>query len=623
MPVSPTIAEGLRMDTTTSSHQARQEADELALRLDAVLDRETDLFPEVHLEGHSVEWLIVTPEALFVLHPRSWTGQIRTAPSGTWRQRLDSGQVISHHSLKPAMRRDSNALTKFLQTAFPGLDLPIQHILVLTDPEAKPQAYGATEPPVVTLDQLGVEMESVRRALAREKMEVAVQYALVSALASCTKESQRIAQEPFIFRSGLWAGLGKRAHTVAQAIHHIDRRPDDGIYHLRNGSLERWFTAKGALHLADIAKRALRHRANDRTVVESFLQQTGAVKRPKLVLKPTDPHLGWVCAGESASMLWRIRRGRGRGYLYGEILSRSPWVHVRPTTIDGRLDCTIQVDTANLSIATQPVEGRIELVTNADEAPIQIPVRVYTTPPPSPLEQRFLRPLAAALAGGLVGLPLAWLTQRSGLGLGGLEQLLPVLAQVPVWFIIVMAMWLAAGALRGWNQRPAWPVGYATMHWLVRVIGWAAALAVLAQGVYTLARWLFPVLLPNDTSLVRQQASLIGAALACVPAAYYESLTGRFRGVLGAPSLQRRAQIRTAAWSVAGVAVLVLVVGTARFLWPDLSLPRLAEDARTRAETWLAGHDYSLRSIRDEFLLRLYDRRARPADVGQEGGGGP
>ena len=40
--------------------------------------------------------------------------------------------------------------------------------------------------------------------------------------------------EPFVFRSGGLFHSGKQVKSIRAAIKHMDRYPEDGIYHLRN-----------------------------------------------------------------------------------------------------------------------------------------------------------------------------------------------------------------------------------------------------------------------------------------------------------------------------------------------------------------------------------------------------
>lgn len=583
----------------------------------AHLDSDMRLVSEIYLDGETLDWLIVAPEALFVLHPRPWSGQIRPAAMGAWRERVDSGRVISHGSVRPIARRQTNALKTFLKGAFPGVELPIHHILLLTDPNAQPLAHGTTDPPIVKVANLRVELTSLTATARGSQLDANMRAALVDALEGRDEDIYQEAREPFTFRSGQWLGFGKKARSVPQAIRHIDQCPEDGVYHLRNGSLARWFEAQGATHLADLAKQAVRSRHNDQIMLETFLQGSGLVSRPKLHLDPSRPNFGYVCAGERTSLLWRIGQGRGRGYLHGQILSRTPWVEIHPEVIDGSVDCTITADSAGLSIAQQPVRGEIQLETNASSEPVSVPIRINVRSYPSSFERRVLRPLGGGLVALLIGLALGALIEGTNLGAGLVAQYAPILAGLPLWILLMGAAWGVSGFVRGWHQRPAWPTWYAIARWLGRTLVWMIGLAIVGQIGYVLAIWLFPALEAYDSPELANQVSLVAAALAFVPALLGEVWASRYRGVQGAPNKAHRRRMRRAMQTAAGVVALVVVVTIVRFVAPDLTVTGVADNFGDRLSGWVSAQNQSLRGLRDDYYLRYYDRRAPQRTIDQ------
>ena len=607
------------MERLDTAEQVTMDSVALDNAVNAHLDSDMRLISEIYLDGETLDWVIIAPEALFVLHPRTWAGQIRPAALGAWRERVDSGRVVSHPSIRSVARRQTKALQTFIKSAFPGVELSVHHILLLTNPNAQTLVHGSTDPHLVKLADLRVELSSLTATATGSRLDADMRNALMDALEGRDEDIYQEAREPFTFRSGRWMGFGRRARSVPQAIRHMDRVPEDGIYHLRNGSLARWFEAQGATHLSDLAKQVLRGRQNDSIMLESFLQGSGLVPRPKLSLDPPQPDFGYVCAGERTTMLWRIGKGRGRGYLHGQILSRTPWVEIHPETIDGSADVTITADSAGLSIAEQPVRGEIHLETNASSEPVSVPIRINVRPYPSAFERRVLRPLVGGLLGLLIGLVVGAILDGTALGMGLLAEYAPLLAGLPLWILLMGLAWGVSGAVRGWHQRPAWPTWFASVRWLGRALVWMIGLAVLAQIAYVLAMWLFPALGPYDTPELANQVSLLAASMAFVPALLGEVRAAQYRGVQGAPNKAQAHQRRRAMQAAAGVVALVVVVAVVRFLAPDLTVTGMANDVSERLSGWVAAQNQSLRGLRDDYYLRYYDRRAPQRTIDEAG----
>ncbi|MHB1319556.1 MAG: hypothetical protein ACYCYF_13140, partial [Anaerolineae bacterium] len=545
---------------------------------------------------------------------RDWRGQIRPAGHGAWRQRLDSGEVITHANPRGTIRRKEQAVQRFFDAAFPAVRVTTHHLLLLTDPSAQVSMHGAADPPVVELANLRAEMDSLMLAARGDRMDESIRGALVEALGSRSYETFEMANDPFIFRSGGFFGFGKRARTIQQVVRHMELRPQDGIYHLWNGSLARWFRDQGATHLADLASQAIKRPESERIALETFLQESGLVDRPRVVLRPEKLNFGYVGIGERTAMIWRIRKGRGRGYLSGTAISRSPWLQVDPGVFEKQLDATVTVDTEAIPITERPARGHIDLQTNATAQPLDVEARVNVRSMPSPFEVRIVRPLLGLALGGIIGYAIGVALHALGLDAGLAARLpdLPVISAAQVLPVLIGLIWAVLGAVRGWMQRWAWPTWYAVARWLVRTAAWMAGLAALAIVAFALARWLFPALGAYVTPDWTQRAALIGAALGVIPASVGEIRVARHQGVRNQIAHPVRRYAGRVAWAALGVALLMLVVGGVRFFAQDFTLKETAAEGRGKLETWMDAREIDLLELRDRVLIRYSDRRATP-----------
>jgi hypothetical protein len=394
----------------------------------------------------------------------------------------------------------------------------------------------------------------------------------------------------------------------------MEQHPRDGIYHLWNGSLARWFRDQGATHLADLAAQAIRRPESERIALETFLQESGLVDRPRIVLRPPKLNFGYVGIGERTAMIWRIRKGRGRGYLSGAAISRSPWLHVDPGVFEKQLDATVTVDTEAIPITERPARGHIDLQTNATAQPLDVEVRVNVRSMPSPFEVRIGRPLLGLALGGIIGYAIGVGLHRLGVDAGLAERLpsLPVISAAQVLPVLVGLLWAVLGLIRGWTQRWAWPTWYAIFRWLRRTLAWMAALAVLAVLAFALAHWLFPVLEAYVTPDWTQRAALIGAALAIIPGSLGEIRAARHQGVRNTVAHPVRHVAGRVGWVALGVALLMLVVGGVRFFAEDFTVTGAAQEGRGRLESWMDALEGDLLGFRNQMLIRYSDRRATP-----------
>lgn len=602
--------DSVQQRTTIDKTDATME-DQLA----AILAKGESLVARPVLRGEALDYVIVAEQAVFVLHLRDWKGQIRPAPRGAWRQRLETGEIITHANPRPAIRRKEQAIQRFLASAFPSTAITCHHLIVLTDPTAQVFLHGSADPPVVELANLRSEMDSLMLASRGDVLDATLREALTEAFTSRAYQTFELADQPFIFRSGGFFGFGKRAHTIPQVIRHLEQHPQDGIYHLWNGSLAQWLREQGATRLADLAAQAIRHPESERIALETFLLQSGLVERPRLVQRPRRLNFHHVGVGERAAMIWRVQKGRGRGYLHGSALSRTHWLQISPGTFEGELEATVSVDTEAIPITERPARGHIELATNATEQPLDVEVLVNVRSMPSPFEVRIGRPLIGLALGGIIGYAIGVGLHRLGLDAGLAARLpdLPLISSAQVLPALVALLWAVLGAIRGWHQRWAWPTWYATLRWLGRTLAWMVGLALLATVGYALARWLFPVLATPQAADASRKAALIGAALAVIPGSVGEIRASHYKGVLHLEPHPLRRGLRQARWVALGVVLLVLVVGGVRFFAPQVTVQGAAEEGHTRLEVWMDARASDLQGLRHRVLLRYYDTRATPA----------
>lgn len=587
---------------------------EVEEQLTALLAEGESLVGRPVVRGEALDYVIVTEQAAFVLHLRDWRGQIRPAGHGAWRQRLESGEVITHANPRGSIRRKEQAVQRFLTAAFPSVRITVHHLILLTDPSAQVFMHGAADPPVVELANLRAEMDSLMLAARGDRMDESIRSALVEALGSRAYETFEMANDPFIFRSGGFFGFGKRARTIQQVVRHMEQHPRDGIYHLWNGSLARWFRDQGATHLADLASQAIKRPESERIALETFLQESGLVDRPRIVLRPPKLNFGYVGIGERTAMIWRIRKGRGRGYLHGSAISRSPWLHVDPGVFEEQLDATVTVDTEAIPITERPAHGHIDLETNATGQPLDVEVLVNVRSMPSPFEVRIGRPVIGLALGGLIGYAIGVGLHRLGVDAGLAARLpdLPLISAAQVLPVLIGLIWAVLGFIRGWTQRWAWPTWYAIFRWFRRTLAWMAGLALLAVLAFALAHWLFPALDAYVTPDWTQRAALIGAALGIIPGTVGEIRASQYKGVRRLVAHPVRHYSGRVAWVALGVALLMLVVGGVRFFAEDFTLKETAAEGRGVLETWMSAREEDLLGFRDQVLIRYSDRRATP-----------
>ena len=410
------------------------------------------------------------------------------------------------------------ALRAFLKDTFPTLAAPIRYVTAIPDPDAEPPLWRA-------VDFIGAGQEELAEAVVRIQaadpialddpgMREAVAAALHERRLSVNQRTAR----PFVFRGGGLLGTRARAWTIHDAVKHMDRRPEDGIYHLTNGTLAQWLDEEGAADLAALARHAVdAGRADRRKALEIFLIGTGLVARPRLKTRPKALDLGYAISGETVAGRIRLGRGRGRGYLYGELEPGAPWLEVQPRSFaGGSVDLAVTADTHTLRIDPEPYDAAIVVHTNAAAEPIGLPVRLRMVGNPAPVNRFLHRPFAGLALGVLLGALVGWLWAQVAPALP--PQLTDALRVSPTlaWTLLVAALWGVIGLVRGALQPPAWPILYVTKRWLIQLAIWGAILALAGYG---LAVWWQRNFGPPGDAVgqLRVQAALIGVILADDP----------------------------------------------------------------------------------------------------------
>ncbi len=284
--------------------------------------------------------------------------------------------------------------------------------------------------------------------------------------------------EPFIFRSGGFFGFGKKAWSIRSAVKYMDRHPEDGIYHLENGTLAIWLAEQHGEALADLARGAARNRGIDaRAMLETFLIGTGLVRRPRLALKPRRLGPVYILAGQKAELSLRIRKGRGRGHLFGVLQADDYRVRIDPARFGGdKTDVVVTLDTVNLPISAKIQETKISILSSASDDPIAVPIRYKVVGKPAPFERWILRPFLGFLFAGLIGAALGALFGKSGVSLPPQARQVAALSPAGGWAVLMGVFWGILGGLRGAFQPQPWPVGYALRRCLVRLLTWFVTL---------------------------------------------------------------------------------------------------------------------------------------------------
>lgn len=574
------------------------------------------VIPEPTVSGVPIDTIVVGPQAVFVLHIRDWQGEVIPARRGPWREHRDGGPAIDHPNPATEAQQATAAIRRFLRDEFPQLSPPIYNYLVLTSPSVRLVATDMGEPLAMTPDTIVEGIVSTGPTTGGALVDDDVREALAIALRERQITASQRVKQPFVFRSGDLLSSGTTVRTIRGAIKHMDRHPEDGIYHLRNGTLAAWFASEGADHLAELAREVMRQRViDDRMALETFLLATGLVPRPRLVARPATVDFGHVLSGEHAVRRLRMRKGRGRGYLFGTLQPTQSWIRVDPQRFtDGALEATVSINTESLPIGREHSTGAVRVTSSASPAPIDIPVRVRVVGMPSPINRRVLRPLAGLVASGAIGVALGWLLGSWGVlsapWLGGVFGAWGNGAMGTA--LLIGLFWALLGAFRGLMQPLAWPIGYALGRWALRTLAWMVALGALAAVAMWALRWAYPPVGDAQPDAVRLVAILVAPVFAVLPAVVGEIRAGQ-RDARPVSEAEARPQRRPVVAVFVAVALLFVLALSLRIFRPAIESVDVEASTAT-AQEWTAERwtqlETGLNDVIDRVMLRLYDRRA-------------
>ncbi len=565
--------------------------------------------PVVH--DRPLDLIVVGPQGLFILLTKQWQGHIFPAKRGRWWGLAPSGQRAWYTDPRLEMRSARKALQAFLSDEFPTLHPAIHSLLVLTHPSAALDASHVSELQVVTRESVSEVIAATPSAAGVPPLDPGTSRTLAEALRDRQLTTNQRAAAPFVFRSGGLLDSGHKVWTLRELVDHIDRHPEDGIFHLRNGTLAAWLSEQGAGHLVEVLQEVVRGRDTDpRVVVEKLLLATGLVRRPRLIVRPRQLYLGPVLSGEVGVAHLRVRKGRGRGFLFGTVRTSDPWLRVESTAFTGQLDAAVTAETESLPISQKPWRAQILIDSSASEEPVQVQVRVVAIP--SPLNRWLLRPAVGSLAAGLLGAGVGAALGLSGLSFPAWPAHASPLALPLFWAIVVGLVWAFFGGLRGASQPESWPVTYAFGRWFLRTVLWGAVFALLGA----LAHWSWTVLGPDLSSPIAAPSTatsvLLALALAIVPAVVGEVRSARNpKAATGQPT--GRFARRPLLLAAAGLLLALAVVLGAPLLAHGLQHADVSGAAHS-VQQWAGGQWTRLQATLsgwvDRLNLRYYDRRA-------------
>lgn len=517
-----------------------------------------------------------------------------------------------------AIAPPQESLRQFLKDEFPSWTLPIRELTAArgwTPDGASWCVVGSAEmrdqllaDAIVTLDIPEAQPATGRNASRsatpsgawadESEQRAALAVALRDRQLSATQRASR----PFVFRSGSRLRTGTRVWTIRDAVRHMDRYPADGTHHLRDGTLAAWLDEEGAPHLARLAREAINQpRVDLRVALETFLISTGLVARPAIVFRPRALDLGYVVQGNKASRLLRVRKGRGRGHLFGDVTTDEPWLNVEPDTFQGRAaEMVVSADTTGLPIDNVSHPAELRVASSAGEEPLAVPVSVRVVALPGGANRALLRPLAGIGVTALLGALIGFLWHLAGVAVT------PWLAAVALpgglWPWLLGAVWAVAGLLRVVRQPPAWPIRYALGRWLGRAAAWSAGLAALAVAIV----WAWDqgfaggLTLPN---LTLAAVAAVAAGFGFVPAALDEMANGRHAMTPGFVH-GRHSRRRAAILAGAAVVLLLVLLLTPRLAAPTVQRWATGETADT-ARSWIVERVEALDQTLDAAVDRL------------------
>ena len=545
--------------------------------------------------GCTLDAIVVSQYGLAVLYARDWAGALRVTSQGAWILTLPTGESQPLSDPAIVARAATQAILKFLADEFPALHPPIAHLIVITGTATPPPDAEARFVRVVCAADVYTGIEQLLPEEGDAILSVAQQATLAQALCCRRLTWRQRAAAPFVLRSGSALGRQRTTWTIAEIAAHFDRSPEDGVYHLRNGDLTRWFEEQGADHLAEAARAALRaYPLDTRAALEVLLQATGLVQPPGISVYPSRLDLEPVVAGAERAVIFRVRQ-QGRGYLFGTLHTDDPWLHLESHSFAG-VDSTVllRASTTGMFISAEPVVGVICISSPVARAAIELPVQLRVRPQPSAWGRHLVWPWLWAATAAAAGALLTW-----GLAVAGFWLPVAPLAQVA---LAVSILWALVGLALGARQHRAASPVRAWVRWMVHLSAWAVGLSAGAA----LLLWVWAKLdipLPGwllAAPLLVGVCAVVGAAITA--ARQVDPLAPPQRVVERFARWTRRAAVTAAI----AVLVTVLLVGWQR---DDIQQHRLA--LQQWVMTQLTEADVRLATWGDQLLLHYYDRRAQ------------
>jgi hypothetical protein len=552
-------------------------------------DEMAELLPHVYtvvaepvVRGCEFDAIVVGPAEIFVLHG-----------SHVGRRRVDERREL---------------FTNFLRMEFPEIEAPVQHLRIERDPALLPGAGHLQQRGGISLRQAAeIIMASYHANWPAQGRKLAAFERLIQRLRHVPDQAAQSFSEPFFFRSG-----GRKAHSVAEAVRMMDSVREDGIFHLRDGSLARWLEAQGATSIAQAAREAVRqYGAEPQVALESFLLETGLVDRPRLVVLPAALDLGYLLAGQKRTARLHIEKQQGRGYLYGTTRAAHPWLKISPERFRGEAqDFTLHLDTNSLAIRPDAYQTTLYLASNATEEPLAVPVRFWVRGLPSLWHRYLWRPLAGILLFGMLGLIL---------GLAGELTIGGGLASLPVglWSMGVGLFWAIAGGLLGLRQPAVWPLYYAARRWLMSVGRWLLLLSLLVLWLLLGWHWVATPLEIGGPPPDLLASLFLALSVAILPAAVQILRIGSHgdEPALRLPRSLWQRQRSTVAWLAL---ILVLLVGLryAGSTWQQYRSDGTVETVQVQVEEEWSSLEAQANTWLDDLTIRYYQqRRARPTSI--------
>jgi hypothetical protein len=589
--------------------------DRLSTHLEQYLPEEYIVLPSTTVFERTLDALLVGPQGLFVLHCKGWEGEVEPARQGPWRERLDGGREIQHRNPAVEVQQATKALRAFLADEFPSLRLAIHHLLVLTNPAVQMRRQDTTDPPTVMMSAVtdavvGTAMPGDEPELDPETREV-----LAQALSERRLALSQKAAAPFLMGPKRRLRPGRAVWTVRSAIAYLDRHPEEGVSRLLDGSLATWLSEQGAPHVARLARDAvLRADLEPRDTLERFLIDTGLVPPPRLLVRPHRLNMGYVLPEQSSTRVLQLRKGWGRGHLFGSIGCGAPWLRVQPAWFSGGpVRVTVTATAHELPVGGKPAQDSILVHSSAAPEPTEVPVHLRVVGAPSRLARGLLRPLAGMAAASLVGIMLGWALGRWGIPAPSVltAQTTPALPSSVVWVGLLGLPSALLGWIRGRSQPASWPSVYAIGRWGLDVLTWGAFIAVLAAG----GRWAW---LRFDTRLTGQILDSRGLTLlllslgsALLPACLVPASSGATSAGAATDDADHVVARRTRP-AVLSVALAAFLVAAIHMLGPGgrVDLGQAGPAASRWAQQQWVRWERALGEKVEQVYIRLYDRRA-------------